>query len=92
MDEKGKAKVLNGVFLERTTTVDEPMVMPVRKRDTKEKERRDKARPSKKKGKSQEGKDVKAKRKRRARQKFHVSNFPLGDGQKSYSLGEDLTS
>ena len=45
-----------------------------------------------KKGKAHEGKDVKAKRKRRARQKFHVSDFPLGDGQESYSLREDLTS
>ena len=30
--------------------------------------------------------------KRRARRKFHVSDFPLGDGQSSYSLKEDLTS
>ncbi len=92
VDEKGKAKMLNVVCLKRKTTVDEPMVMPVRKRDTAEKERRDEARPSKKKGKSHEGKDVKAKRKRRARRKFHVSDFPLGDGQESYSLREDLTS
>ena len=35
---------------------------------------------------------MKAKRKRRARRKFHVSDFPLGEGQDSYSLKEDLTS
>ena len=58
--------MLNVVHLERKTTVDEPVVMPARKRDTEEKERRDKARPSKKKEKSQEGEDVTAKLKRRA--------------------------
>ena len=68
------------------------MVMPVGKRSTEEKEGRNGAGPSKKKGKSHEGEDVKAKRKRRARRKFHVSDFPLGEGQDSYSLKEDLTS
>ena len=34
VDEKGKAKVLNVVCLEKTTTIDEPVLMPVRKRDT----------------------------------------------------------
>ena len=32
------------------------------------------------------------KKKRRARRKFHVSDSPLGEGQSSYSLKEDLTS
>ncbi|RYA55369.1 hypothetical protein, partial [Enterobacter cloacae complex sp. CH23B] len=59
---------------------------------TEDKEGRSAPDPSKKKGKSHEGEDVKAKRKRRARRKFHVSDFPLGDGQLSYDLKEDLTS
>ena len=66
--------------------------MPVGKRSTEEKEGRNGAGPSKKKGKSHEGEDVKAKRKRRARRKCHVSDFPLGEGQDSYSLKEDLAS
>ena len=41
---------------------------------------------------SHEGEDVKAKCKQRPRRKFHVSDFPLGDGQLSYSLKDDLTS
>ena len=87
MKQEGKEKMLNVVRLERTSiAVEEPVVMPLRKRDT------DEAGPSKKKGKSQEGEDVKAKRKRRARRKFHVSDFPLGDGQESYSLRDVLTS
>ena len=28
---------------------------------------------------------------RRARKKFHVSDFPLGEGQGSYNLKSDLT-
>ncbi|MCO5548055.1 hypothetical protein L7F22_001511 [Adiantum nelumboides] len=48
--------------------------------------------PSKKKGKAHEGEDVKAKRKRRARRKFHVLDFPLGEGQGNYDLREDLTT
>ena len=47
--------------------------------------------PSKKKGKSNKGKDVKEKRKRRAERKCDVFDFPLGNGQASYSLKEDLT-
>ena len=35
---------------------------------------------------------MKAKRKRRPRRKFHVSHFPLGEGQSSYSLKEDITN
>ena len=35
---------------------------------------------------------MKAKRKRRARRKFQVSDFPLGEGQNSYNLREDLTT
>ena len=45
-----------------------------------------------KKGKIHEGDDMKAKRKQRLRKKFHVSNFPLGEGQSSYSLKEDITN
>ena len=66
--------------------------MPIGKRTTEEKEGRGVAGPSKKKGKAHEGEDVKAKRKRRARRRFHVSDFPLGDGQLSYSLKDNLTS
>ncbi|MCO5607268.1 hypothetical protein L7F22_061461 [Adiantum nelumboides] len=66
--------------------------MPIGKRTTQDKEGRNAPGPSKKKGKSHEDKNVKAKRKRRARHKFHVSDFPLGDGQLSYDLKEDLTS
>lgn len=57
-----------------------------------EKEGRNGAGFSRKKGKSHEGEDVKAKRKRRDRWKFHVSEFPLGEGQESYSLKEELTN
>ena len=60
--------------------------MTIGKRTTEEKEGRGVAGPSKKKGKSHEGEDVKAKHKRRACTRFHVSDFPLGDGQSSYSL------
>ncbi|MCO5560944.1 hypothetical protein L7F22_014564 [Adiantum nelumboides] len=66
--------------------------MPIGKRTTQDKEGRNAPGRSKKKGKSHEHEDVKAKKKRRARRKFHVSNFPLGDGQLSYDLKEDLTS
>ena len=66
--------------------------MPIRKRTTKEKDGRGVVGLSKKKGKAHEGEYVKAERKRRARRRFHVSDFPLGDGQLSYSLKYDLTS
>ena len=84
--------MLSVVGLEKVAANEDPVVMPVGKRSTEEKEGRNGAGPSKKKGKRHEGEDVKAKRKRRARQKFHVSDFPLGEGQDSYSLKEDLTS
>ena len=48
MDEKGKAKVLNVVCLKKMTTIDEPVVMPVRKRDTQEEQGRNSAKPNKK--------------------------------------------
>ena len=64
--------------------------MPIGKRTTKEKEERSGVGPSKKKGKSHEGEDVKAKRKRRARRKFHVLDFLLGEGHESYSLKGDI--
>ncbi|MCO5586952.1 hypothetical protein L7F22_040897 [Adiantum nelumboides] len=79
-DENGHAKLKN------------TLVMPIGKRNTQHKEGRSGPGLSKKKGKSHEDEDVKAKRKRRARRKFHVSDFPLGDGQLSYDLKEDLTS
>ena len=66
--------------------------MPSGKRTTYDEEGENGTGPSRKKGKSHEGKDVKAKRKKRACRKFHVSNFPLGDRQLSYSLKDDLTS
>ena len=91
-EEKGKAKVLNIVRLEKSAKCEDPVVMPVGKRTTEEKEGRSPAGPNKKKGKSHEDEDVKAKRKRRARRKFHVSDFPLGEGQESYNLKGDLTS
>ena len=82
---KGKTKVLNVVWFEKATVLDEPLVMPVDqmpigKRTTKEKEGRGVASPSKKKRKAHEGEDVKARTKRRSCRKFHVSYFPLGDG------------
>ena len=77
--------------LENISGARDPVVMPVRKRDEEE-ERRTRAGSRKKKGKAHEGEDVKAKRMRRARRRFHVTDFPLGDGQESYSLKEDLTS
>ncbi|RYA73815.1 hypothetical protein DD595_24815, partial [Enterobacter cloacae complex sp. 4DZ3-17B2] len=91
-EEKGKTKVLSVVTLEKASKQEDTLVMPIGKRTTEEKEGRSVPGPSKKKGKSHEGEDVKAKRKRRARRKFHVSDFPLGDGQLSYDLKEDLTS
>ena len=91
-EEKGKTKVISVVTLEKAAKLEDPLVMPIGKRTTQDKEGGNGAGPSKKKGKSHEGEDVKAKRKRRARRKFHVSDFPLGDGQFSYDLKEDLTS
>ena len=35
---------------------------------------------------------MKAKQKQRPHRKFHVSNFPLGEGQAGYSLKEDITN
>ena len=90
-EEKGKTKVLSVVRLEKSESKD-PVVMLIGKRSTKEKEGRSAAGPSKKKGKMHEGEDAKVKQKRRACWKFHVSNFPLGDGQLSYRLKEDLNS
>ena len=89
--EKGKAKVVSVVCLEKCGSKD-LVVMTIGKRGTKEKEGRIATGPSKKKGKINKGEDAKVKQKRRARRKFHVSNFPLGEGQSSYSLKEDLTS
>ena len=62
------------------------------KRTTEDKEIKSVAGPRKEKGKSHEGEDVKAKQKQRPRRKFHVLDFPLGEGQSSYSLKEDITN
>ena len=60
------------VCLEKSKASKDPVVMPVGKRNTKEKEGRSVADLSKKKGKVQEGEDVKVKQKRRAPWKFCV--------------------
>ena len=65
--------------------------MPIGNRTKDEKEGRSLAGPSKKKGKVYEGEDAKAKQKRSACRKFHVSDFPIGEGQGSYNLKSDLT-
>ena len=76
-EEKGKTKVLNIVWFEKATVLDEPHVMlvdqmPIGKRTMEEKEGRSVASPRKKKGKSNEGEDVKVKRKQRPHKRFHV--------------------
>ena len=60
-DEKNKTKVLNVVCLEKIEAFEDPIVMPVGKRNIEEKEGRSVAGPSKKKGKAHEGEDVKVK-------------------------------
>ena len=60
-EEKGKTKVLNVVRLEQATMLEDPVVMPIGKRNTNEKKGRGVAGPSKKKGKVHEGEDVKVK-------------------------------
>ena len=84
--EKGKTKILNIVGLEKSEKCKDQVVMAVGKRKTNEKEGRSLVGPSKKKGKVHKDKDAKARQKRRARRKFQVSDFPLGDGKLSYSL------
>ena len=91
-EEKGKTKVLNVVTLEKVAMPEDPLVMPIGKRTTEEKEGRGTAGPSKKKGKAHEGEDVKAKIKKRARRKIHVLDFPLGYGQSTYNLKNDIIS
>ena len=92
LEEKGKTKVLSVVGIEKVAANEEPVVMPIGKRSTKEKQVRNSEIPSKKKGKNHEGEYVKARRKRRAPHKFHVLDFPLEEEQNSYSLKEDLAS
>ena len=58
--EKGKTKVLSVVRLGKSGSKD-PVVMPIGKRSTKEKEGRSATGPSKKKGKVHEGEDAKVK-------------------------------
>ena len=80
------------ITLEKTQ-VKEPEVMPIGKQTHEEREaNRGVAGPSKKKGKVHEGDDAKTKKKRGPRRKFHVSDFPLGAGQESYNLKEDLAN
>ena len=68
--EKGKTKVPSVVKLEKIEPVEDPVVMPIGKRTTKEKEGRILVGPHKKKGKSHEVKDVKVKRKREPAESF----------------------
>lgn len=92
-EEKGKTKVVNVITLEKSKKEEEADAMLVGKRTTAEREpNRGVAGPSKKKGKMKEGDDITTKKKRAPRRKFHVSDFPLGDGQSSYSLKDDLAS
>ena len=66
--------------------------MPIGKRTMEEKEGRSDASPRKNKGKNHKGEVVKAKQKQRPRRIFCVSDFPLGEGQASYNLKEDITN
>lgn len=90
-EEKGKTKVVNVITLGKEKKTVEVQVLPLGKRTTEEKDpTKGVAGPSKKKGKMKEGDDTTVKKKRRPRRQFQVSDFPLGDGQASYSLKEDL--
>lgn len=88
VEEKSKTMVVNVITLEKNGK-EEVDVMPIGKRTPDEREPdRGAAGSSKKKGKVKEGDDAKTKKKRAPRRKFHVSDFPLGDGQAS--LKEDM--
>ena len=90
-EDKGKTKVVSVITLENGRKVTEADVMPLGKRTMEEKDpTKGVAGPSKKKGKMKEGDDAKAKKTRQPRTKFQVSDFPLGGGQASYNLKEDL--
>lgn len=92
-EDKGKAKIVNVITLEKSTNEEEVNVMPIGKWTTEEREpNRGVAGSSKKKGKVKEGDDAKTKKKRAPRRKFHVSDFPIGDGQASYSSKEDMAN
>ena len=91
-EEKGKTKIVNIVTLEPSTKHEEVDVMPLGKRTNEEREGKKATRPSKKKGKAKEGDDAKVKKKRGPRRKFHVADLPLGVGQLSYNLQEDVSS
>ena len=65
-------------------------VMPVGKRTPDEREGRGASGSKKKKGKAKEGDDAKTSKKRAPRRWFEVTDFPLGVGQSSYSLKEDM--
>ena len=87
-EEKGKTKIINIVTIEKKQR--EADVMPLGKRTPEEREGRNAPGPSKKKGKEKADDDAKAKKKRRPRRKFKVADLPLGVGQPSYSLQEDM--
>ena len=60
-EEKGKAKILSVVCLEKCKSSKDPVVMPIGIRHTEEKEGRNSAGLSKKKGKVHKGEDAKVK-------------------------------
>lgn len=78
---------------EKQLKEEEEDVMLVGQRTTKEREPNTGiARPRKKKGKAKDRDDTITKKKRDLKRKFHVSDFPLGDGQSNYSLRDDVAS
>ena len=88
-EEKGKGKSLNVITLGKAKKK-EAEVMPIGKRTTDERDNRGVPGPSKKRGKAKEGDDATTKKKRRPRRHFQVSDFPIGVGQDSYSLKDDI--
>lgn len=88
-EEKGKGKAVNVITLEKTKKR-ETNVMPIGKRTTDKRDNRGIPGPSKKKGKMKEGDNATTKKKRRPRRHFQVSDFPMGVGQTSYSLKDDI--
>lgn len=89
VEEKGKGKALNVITLGKAKKK-EAEVMPIGKRTTNERDNREVPGPSKKRGKAKEGDDATTKKKRRPRRHFQVSDFPMGGGQASYSLKDDI--
>lgn len=89
VEEKGKGKAVNVITLGKTKKK-EVEVMPIGKRTTDGRDNRGVPRSSKKKGKAKDGDDGTMKKKRRPRRHFQVSDFPMGVGQTSYSLKDDI--